>query len=93
MSAEEILKDVGLARIAGRLCAEKSLETTADLEKLSDEDIDRLDWLTPQQNKKMKFLCEASRRGNPGLLEDVWRERRPASGQGIEYLLAMLKDA
>jgi hypothetical protein len=93
MSAEETLKSAGLERIAGRLCAEKLLETTADLGKLGDAEIDGIGWLLPQQKKKLKCLCEACRRGDAGLLEVVWRERRPVGGQRMENLLAMLREA
>jgi hypothetical protein len=92
MSAEETLKSAGLERIAGRLCAEGELETTTDLGKLSDVEIDGIGWLLPQQKKKLKCLCEACRRGDPGLLQKVWRERRPVGGQRMENLLAMLRE-
>jgi hypothetical protein len=93
MSAEAILKDAGLGRIGGRLCAEGELGTTADLGKLGDAEIDGIGWLLPQQKKKLKCLCEACRRGDPGLLQKVWRERRPVGGRGMENVLAMLREA
>ncbi len=71
----DIVKSHGLALIAGVLCGDQLLETMEDLGRLSDAAIDGLNYVPPQQGRRLKCLCEACRRGDPGLLEDVWTER------------------
>jgi hypothetical protein len=92
MSALDVLQSHKLARIAEALCREMSLRTMAELAGLTDAEIERISWLTPQQNKKLKALCETCRRGDPALLEHVWTERRLGSRHtDIHALLAIFK--
>ena len=62
MSAVTYLQEKGLRRIAERLCEQEHLEKVADLGKLTDDRIDEILWLKPQQNKKLKHVCEEVRR-------------------------------
>jgi len=74
MSAEDILKENDFVRIAQRLCQEKHLKTMQDIANLSDANIDDIAWLTYAQNRKLKILCEACRRGGPSFFKKVQRE-------------------
>ena len=73
-SAEDILKEIGLARITERLCTEKHLRTMQDIANLRDANIDDIVWLTYAQNRKLKTLCEACRRGGPSYYNEVVSE-------------------
>ena len=92
MSAMQILISHGLNRIAVRLCEEMSLSTMSDLAGLSDEQIDMISWLKPQQNNKLKALCEACRRGNPNLLEESSTQRKIADrgAENTEHISVLL---
>jgi len=74
MSAEDILKKIGLARIAQKLCKEKHLKTMQDIAELSDAEIIAISWLTDVQNKKLRNLCKACRKGGPSHYREVIKE-------------------
>jgi hypothetical protein len=74
-TAKEILKTHGLQRIADQLCTEKGLKTMEDIGRLTDADIDALEWLKKQQSVKLKVLCEACRRGDPDEMKSIRDDR------------------
>lgn len=74
-TAKEILKTHGLQRIADQLCTEKGLKTMEDIGRLTDADIDALEWLKKQQSVKLKALCEACRQGDPDKMEEISDDR------------------
>ena len=74
-SAEEILKTHGLLRIADQLCRDKHLTTMEDIGRLTDAEIDALEWLKRVQRAKLKDLCEACRQGDPDLMKSISNDR------------------
>jgi hypothetical protein len=74
-TAAEILKTHGLQRIAEQLCTEKGLKTMEDIGRLTDADIDALEWLKSVQRSKLKDLCEACRQGDPDRMKSIADDR------------------
>ena len=46
-----------------------------DIGRLTDAEIDALDWLKHVQRAKLKDLCEACRQGDPDLMKSIANDR------------------
>ena len=46
-----------------------------DIGRLTDMEIDALDWLKHVQRAKLKDLCEACRQGDPDLMKPISNDR------------------